>query len=444
MQRYAFFRKHQLHFRKIIILSVLSPLFCVTLHPIRKNIESKTKKWTDIQEEISENDLVIEFVSFMDTCSIPQEHYMALAFSQESTYPELIHLFSKDKITDLSSFDVSQLVWNPIMEKYKDKHNIYFSPTGILNNIGIEYMISDSDSLADHYNVYRLSSTRELLEHESEKRFSGAVLYGGLLYDVEASDMTIPSEPVLEPLKNEYRGIVPHLVARGGFDPLPNTFSEVNEIQMILEAQKVSARLFTGKEGTEKSFKNLSGQNVSIIHLATHGMYITPTEAPIQRANNNFRFIQLGDNDIQEDYSLTRSFLVMTGGNCLSHHVSIPEMAEDGILTALEISTLDLKGSDMIVLSACQTALGDVNKEGVYGLQRAFKKAGANTILMSINKVSDGATRILMVEFYKSLLSGKSKLQSLRDAQKYLRKVDNGKYDDPKYWASFIILDGLN
>lgn len=412
--------------------------------PYRKNIESQKKEWTDIKKEISESDLVIEFVSFMDTCNISQEHYMALAFSQESPYPELIHLFTKDKIIGLSPFDVSQLVWKPIMEKYKDKNNIYFSPSGILNNIGIEYMISDSDSLADHYNAYRLSSTRELLENKSEKLFSSAVLYGGLLYDVETSDMKKPSEPVLEPLKNEYRGIVPHLMARGGFDPLPNTFSEVNEIQMILEAQKVSARLFTGKEGTEKSFKILSGQNVSIIHLATHGMYITPTEAPIQRASNNFRFIQLGDNDIQEDYSLTRSFLVMAGGNCLSHHVSIPEMAEDGILTALEISTLDLKGLDLIVLSACQTALGDVNKEGVYGLQRAFKKAGANTILMSINKVSDDATRILMVEFYKNLMSGKSKLQSLRDAQKHLRKVESGKYDDPKYWASFIMLDGLN
>ena len=116
----------------------------------------------------------------------------------------------------------------------------------------------------------------------------------------------------------------------------------------------------------------------------------------------------------------------------------------DGILTSLEISHLDLFGTNLVVLSACQTGLGDVTSEGVYGLQRGFKKAGAKTILMSLDKVDDEATRILMVEFYKNLMSGKTKHQSLRDAQKYLRQVENGKYNDPKYWASFIMLDGLN
>ena len=96
------------------------------------------------------------------------------------------------------------------------------------------------------------------------------------------------------------------------------------------------------------------------------------------------------------------------------------------------------------MLSACQSALGDITSEGIYGLQRGFKKAGANTILMSLDKVDDEATKILMVEFYKNLMSGKTKHQSLKDAQMYLRQVDNGKYDDPKYWASFIMLDGLN
>ena len=85
-----------------------------------------------------------------------------------------------------------------------------------------------------------------------------------------------------------------------------------------------------------------------------------------------------------------------------------------------------------------------ISGEGVFGLQRGFKKAGANTILMSLNKVDDEATRILMVEFYRNLMNGKTKRQSLQEAQQYLRKVDNGKYNSPKYWASFIMLDGLN
>ena len=98
----------------------------------------------------------------------------------------------------------------------------------------------------------------------------------------------------------------------------------------------------------------------------------------------------------------------------------------------------------MVVLSACETGLGDINSNGIFGLQRGFKKAGVNTILMSLDKVDDEATKLLMVEFYKNLMDGKSKHQSLKEAQKYLRQVDNGKYDKPEYWASFILLDGLN
>jgi hypothetical protein len=112
--------------------------------------------------------------------------------------------------------------------------------------------------------------------------------------------------------------------------------------------------------------------------------------------------------------------------------------------TAKEISETDLKGVNLVVLSACESALGDINSNGVCGLQRGFKKAGVNTILMSLGKVDDEATRILMVEFYRNLMSGKSKHQSLKDAQQYLREYDNGKYDDPKYWASFIMLDGID
>lgn len=412
--------------------------------PYRKNVESKRIKWTDIQKLISGNDLVIEFVAFMDTINIPQEHYMALAFSKESAYPELLPLFTEKEMNAISPSKVSQLVWKPILDKFEEKKYIYFSPTGLLNNIGIEYMIDSIDNDADYYHVYRLSSTRELIEYKTEKRFLNAVLYGGLFYDVETDGMKMPHELISESYDNNYRNLLSTLIARGGFDSLPNTFLEVNEIGKILSAKEVQTTLLTGKEGTEASFKNLSDRNVSIMHLATHGMYLKPTDASFQKVNNNFRFIQLGEEEIREDDALTRSFLVMTGGNYLPRYASQPKMVEDGILTALEISILDFRGLDLVVLSACQTALGDINKEGVYGLQRAFKKAGANTILMSLDKVDDEATRILMVEFYKNLMSGKTKHQSLKDAQKYLRQVDNGKYDKPEYWASFIMLDGLN
>ena len=110
-----------------------------------------------------------------------------------------------------------------------------------------------------------------------------------------------------------------------------------------------------------------------------------------------------------------------------------------------EIADIDLRGLDLVVLSACQTGLGDIAQgEGIFGLQRGFKKAGANSVLMSLWEVDDKATQILMTQFYKNLLSGQSKRQSLLSAQKFLREIDGGKYNTPKYWAAFIMLDGIN
>lgn len=106
---------------------------------------------------------------------------------------------------------------------------------------------------------------------------------------------------------------------------------------------------------------------------------------------------------------------------------------------------MDFSNTNLAVLSACDTGLGILDDvDGIYGLQRGFKMAGVESLIMSLWKVDDEATKILMVEFYKNLMSGKTKLQSLRDAQKYLRQVEGGKYDEPKYWASFILLDGLD
>ena len=211
--------------------------------------------------------------------------------------------------------------------------------------------------------------------------------------------------------------------------------------------KNISTTLYDGEVGTEESFRSLSGQNHSIIHLATHGMYINPDDVGTKKEESNFDFLESLtsiDDPVKEDIALTHSFLVMAGGNSVVSRIPVSDKKNDGILTSKEISQLDLRGLDLVVLSACETALGDINNDGVYGLQRGFKKAGANTILMSLNKVDDEATRILMVEFYRNLMNGKTKRESLQKAQEYLRNVENGKYDAPQYWASFIMLDGLN
>lgn len=136
-------------------------------------------------------------------------------------------------------------------------------------------------------------------------------------------------------------------------------------------------------------------------------------------------------------YPLRRSGLLMSGGQHIWMGEEIPEGIDDGILTAEEIAGLNLSNTDLLVLSACQTGLGEIGGDGVYGLQRGFKIAGVGTIIMSLWEVDDQTTSLMMQTFYRNLIKGKSKRESFAIAQSEVRK----KYDNPKYWAAFIMLD---
>ena len=138
---------------------------------------------------------------------------------------------------------------------------------------------------------------------------------------------------------------------------------------------------------------------------------------------------------------MARSGLLLAGANTSIRGAQLPKNTEDGILTAEEISQLDFRGMDLVVMSACQTGLGDITGDGVFGLQRGFKKAGANTLLMSLWKVDDTATHILMDNFYKNLTAGKSKHDAFIAAQQHLRTTEEGKFNNPRFWAAFILLD---
>ena len=402
--------------------------------------------WKDVQQRMSDEDIAIEFISTIEEDG-QYYTYHALVIDKNNPTPRMITLYSETELEDIIRTTtrnirdiVGELIWKPILAQYNNVKNIYFSPDGILHILPIEYYNVDSTTnMCERYNVYRLSSTKELVSEHSQKQVSSAVLYGGLDYNLLKETSFGTNSKVSSSV---WRGIA----ERGGFDPLFNTLVEIKEIKLLLDSKDIATTLYTGEGGTEESFRNLSSQKYSIIHLATHGMYVTPEDLNSKKAEDNFTFLEslANTNDpVKEDVSLTHSFLVMAGGNKLVSRNTV-DSNYDGILTSKEISQLNLKGVDLVVLSACESALGDIDNGGVYGLQRGFKKAGANTILMSLDKVDDEATRILMVEFYKNLMSGKSKHQSLMNAQKYLRVVENGKYDDPKYWGAFIMLDGLN
>jgi CHAT domain-containing protein len=206
---------------------------------------------------------------------------------------------------------------------------------------------------------------------------------------------------------------------------LPGTGIEVATIDSLAKTSNIESIILTGNGASEANIKNLESPN--ILHIATHGFFLT-------------------DNTVSEDmYSiesnpLMRSGLLLSGSqhSFRGDHINFDGSldAEDGILTAYEAMNLDLSHSDLVVLSACETGLGEVkNGEGVYGLQRSFAIAGAKSVLISLWKVDDNSTKELMILFYKNILSGIDKFEALNMAQKELKS----KYDLPYYWGAFVL-----
>lgn len=402
--------------------------------------------WKNVQKRLGSDDIAIEFLDFplMGTDSVM---YVALTLRKDSDTPKMTVLFEEKQLKAVPDTlyyqcqEMTDIVWKPLQPELKGIKNIFFSPSGALYNIGIEYLPGMED-----YNIYRLSSTRELVTNQKNDYEKRAVLYGGLDYDAQLDSLSKPKSHDLLDFAFVERANVETvkrgMKIRGAQERLEYTKEEVEQIGETLRKAEWSCLLDTAAIGTEESFKALSGKRISCLHIATHGFYYTPEEAD----NRQYKFMLLDNQHISdEDKALTRSGLLLTGANHILEGDTIPDDVEDGILTAKEIADVDLRGLDLVVLSACQTGLGDIAQgEGVFGLQRGFKKAGANSILMSLWEVEDKASQILMTQFYKNLLSGQGKHQALLSSQKYLREYEGGKYDEPKYWAAFIILDAID
>ena len=397
--------------------------------------------WRDVQAKLKNDDIAIEFIKINLYEKIPV--YVAVTIRRHYETPKLTKLFVEDELKSISdtlfyiNSDMSDMVWKPLIPELEGIKNIYFSPSGALYNIGIEYLPGMED-----YNIYRLSSTRELVTGRKTETKNRAVLYGGLRYDAGFDkNVTEKSLAMLDEVFKE-RANLQGMGLRGGKEYLKHTKKEVDIIAEEFDKVKWECLIDSAAMGTEESFKALSDKKICCLHIATHGFYYTQEDAD----NARYNFMLIDNNTVSaEDKALTRSGLIMSGANHILEDEILPDNVEDGILTAKEIADVDLRGLDLVVLSACQTGLGDISQgEGVFGLQRGFKKAGANTILMSLWEVDDEATQILMTQFYRNLLSGQSKRQSLHYAQKYLREYNNGRFDEPKYWAAFILLDGIN
>ena len=280
-----------------------------------------------------------------------------------------------------------------------------------------------------------MTSTRELCKAKQPKTYEIGAIYGGLQYDVEQQRMAEVAAMNTKELE-ESPAFALRGEGRGNWNYLQGTKDEAEHIAGIMRQTNINCNLFEGDLGSEESFKALSGGKTDIIHLATHGYFLEGEKADMNDFMKSLSPLARQKTDSVID-PLLRSGLILSGGNSAWLGKEVPEGIEDGVLTALEISTMNLSGTDMVVMSACETGLGDITSDGVFGLQRAFKMAGVQTLVMSLWKVDDNATSLMMQTFYEHLLSGMSKREAFNLAQAAVR----AKYPEPYYWAGFIMLD---
>ena len=411
--------------------------------------------WKDVQKSLKANDVAIEFSTHGSTPDSIM--YAAIVLTKNMEAPVCVPLFNQSEIQKLlrgitpaktetysddenrgattvaskrqgiyESTGLYNLLWKPLEKYFPENPRIYFAPSGMLHQIAVEYAPIDQEkTISDKYEIYRVSSTRYIAMDYMPTPVKNTALYGGIYYD---SDTTIMKQ---ESDKYSTRSATYTSFAdlnrnedRGSLSYLPGTKIEVEDIFGKLKKKKVKTTLYEGSQASEESFKALSGSDISMLHIATHGFFLP------------------SDEKMTGDQSLIQSGLLLSGANYAWQNKPLPEGVEDGILTAKEISFMDLRKTDLVVLSACQTALGEITGEGVFGLQRGFKKAGARTIIMSLWPVDDNATLLMMTEFYANLTKKMSKREAFLAAQNKVKATPG--FENPRYWAAFIMLDGNN
>ena len=417
--------------------------------------------WQQVEERLAYGDRAIEFVTFKNDDDEVEYAAMLIAYGQQ--HPTMVRLCTQRQMDRIAPNDIytskklSQLIWEPLGDFLAQARRVFFAPAGELYNIGIESLQhwQEEGLMADRWDFYRLSSTRELALQKGDRRRkpSTAEIFGGVTYDSfeDSGGGKTASKKKIKEKAAKY---------------LPGTRKEAEEIYQCLIADQINANIHLGTAASEEAMKKLSGHAPGILHIATHGFYWTDKEIQEGHLDDKVQFLAMYGNLDDADKALTRSGLLFAGANHTLNGKEAPGQQEDGILTAKEISVLDLRGLDMLVLSACQTGLGKVTGDGVFGLQRGFKKAGAGCLLMSLWKVDDKATRQLMTFFYHNLILGMSKHDAFTKAQHDLRNMDvedNARrknrraissrakraknaparklYSDPHFWAAFILLD---
>lgn len=334
--------------------------------------------------------------------------------------------------------ELYKLIWQPLEPYLKGVKKISYSPAGKLYSIAFHALPVDSTRvLMDKYQLQQYTSTRQVALREQEKQNSKPqyiTLFGDASFTLDS--LQLVKQKIYNPDKNTISTSIYTPKKRNDENntwiSLPGTAQEVKTIQQLFEQNKITTKSFTQITASEENLKALSGNSPQILHIATHGFFLP--EPDKKRKENNFN----NENSYTlADDPLLRSGLILAGGNYAWSGKTPIDGVEDGIATAYEISQLDLSNTELVVLSACETALGDVKgSEGVFGLQRAFKMAGVKKMIVSLWQVPDKETAELMTSFYSYWMKGKTINDAFTQAQADMRK----KYS-PFYWAAFVLVE---
>jgi len=431
--------------------------------------------WQEVQATLKPGEAAIEFVNFRfsEKKQPVEEMYAALVLLPGNSQPTFVSLFEEKQLDSLlgaagerKSDYVKQLysiadrgiviggkphktlyevIWQQLEKELVGTKTIYFSPSGLLHRLNLAAIPIGIDSvLGDRYQLVELGSTRQsVVPNQVKSTANDAILFGGIQYDADSTSIA-KAIALIDSVSIASRGELSFFYTDstlrvGTWGSLPFTDREVGNLERILKTAGIQTQTRRAYTATEESFKTIGAggkPSPRILHIATHGFFYPDpkTEGTQQSALGGEPIFKISD------HPMIRSGLILAGANhAWKTGKPFKPGMEDGILTAYEISQMNLSNTELVVLSACETGLGDIQgNEGVYGLQRAFKIAGAKYLIMSLWQVPDKQTSLLMTAFYKKWLEEKMEIpEAFRAAQKELR--DAGL--DPYQWAGFVLVE---
>ena len=393
---------------------------------IKASHEQSTVVWEDVQSVLKKNEVAIEMVRYrhFDHVFTDSVIYAGLYVKNKSDQRKPgVFTLNNGKELETKYFVAyrnsiifrrrdpfsNAQYWLPIANVVGPTATIYLSGDGVYNQINLEAIpVNDTEYVLDNSNIILVSNTKDIYLHSLKPKTEDnirASMFGNPIYYLEASANT----------KKKY-------------DQLKGAEEEINGLNRLLEGRGWEITTKLEEEATEAAIKAVNSPE--IIHIATHGFF-QPAAQIKQDALADQNEAKLSENP------LLRTGLLMAGAGDLLNKTEFNYNIEDGILTAYEAMSMNLDKTKLVVLSACETGLGDLSVgEGVYGLQRAFMVAGAQTLIMSMFKVSDEATQKLMINFYQKWLATGKKRESFVQAKKELRN----EFKDPKDWGAFIMI----